>query len=128
VGAIIAYLKSLSGVKEKETGEEKEEKEGREAPPGQKGKVLVETLGCLGCHSVDGSVRVGPSFQGLFGGQVELEGGGKATADEAYLRESINRPKAKVVKGFPDVMPEFEGKISEEDLSAIIAYLKTLKQ
>ncbi len=128
VGAIIAYLKSLSGVKEKETEEEKEEKEGREAPPGQKGKVLVETLGCLGCHSVDGSVRVGPSFKGLFGGQVELEGGGKATADEAYLRESINRPKAKVVKGFPDVMPEFEGKISEEDLSAIIAYLKTLKQ
>ncbi|MGB7972484.1 MAG: cytochrome c oxidase subunit II [Candidatus Deferrimicrobiaceae bacterium] len=128
VGAIIAYLKSLSGVKEKETEEEKEEKEGREAPPGQKGKELVETLGCLGCHSVDGSVRVGPSFQGLFGAQVELEGGGKATADEAYLRESINRPKAKVVKGFPNVMPEFEGKISEEDLSAIIVYLKTLKQ
>jgi cytochrome c oxidase subunit 2 len=128
VGAIIAYLKSLSGVEEKETGEEKEEKEGRKPPPGQKGKELVETLGCLGCHSVDGSVRVGPSFKGLFGGQVELEGGGKATADEAYLRESINRPKAKVVKGFPDVMPEFKGKISEEDLSAIVSYIKTLKQ
>lgn len=128
MGAIIAYLKSLSGVKEKETEEEKEEKEGREAPPRQKGKELIETLGCLGCHSVDGSVRVGPSFKGLFGRQVELEGGGKATADEAYLRESINRPKAKVAKGFPDVMPEFKGKISEEDLSAIIAYLETLKQ
>jgi cytochrome c oxidase subunit 2 len=127
VGAIIAYLKSLSGVKEKETGEE-EEKEGREAPPGQKGKELVETLGCLGCHSVDGSVRVGPSFKGLFGGQVELEGGGKATADEAYIRESIEHPAAKVVKGFPQVMPDFEGKISEEDLSAIVSYIKTLKR
>jgi cytochrome c oxidase subunit 2 len=134
VGAIIAYLKSLSGEKEKdgkkegEKGVGKEEREGKEAPSAQKGKELAETLGCLGCHSVDGSVRVGPSFEGLFGRQVEFEGGGKATADEAYLRESINLPRAKVVKGFPDVMPEFKGKISEEDLSAIIAYLKTLKQ
>ena len=134
VGAIIAYLRSLSGDKEEEKkkeGEkavEKEEREGKEAPSAQKGKELTETLGCLGCHSVDGSVRVGPSFQGLFGRQVELEGGGKATADEAYLRESINQPKAKVVKGFPNVMPEFKGKISEEDLSAIVAYLKTLKR
>ncbi|MGA7103745.1 MAG: cytochrome c oxidase subunit II [Candidatus Deferrimicrobiaceae bacterium] len=134
VGAIIAYLKSLSG--EKEQGEEKgvekavekEEREGKEAPSARKGKELTETLGCQGCHSVDGSARVGPSFQGLFGGQVEFEGGGKATADEAYLRESINQPKAKIVKGYPNVMPEFKGKISEGDLSAIIAYLKTLKQ
>ncbi len=133
VGAIIAYLRSLSGDKEedkKKEGEkavEKEEREGKEAPSAQKGKALTETLGCLGCHSVDGSGRVGPSFQGLFGRQVELEGGGKATADEAYIRESINQPKAKVVKGYPNVMPEFQGKISEEDLSAIIVYIKTLK-
>ena len=134
VGAVIAYLKSLSGEKEQDTEKgvekavEKEEREGKETPSSQKGKELVETLGCLACHSPDGSVRVGPSFQGLFGRQVELEGGGKATADEAYIRESINQPKAKVVKGFPNVMPEFKGKISEEDLSAIITYLKTLKQ
>ena len=133
VTAIIAYLKSLSGDKEQDKGKgvekavENEEREGKEAPTARKGKELAETLGCLGCHSVDGSVRVGPSFQGLFGRQVELEGGGKATADEAYLRESINQPKAKVVKGFPNVMPEFKGKISEEDLSAIIVYIKTLK-
>ena len=133
VGSIIAYLRSLSGDKEedkKKEGEkavEKEEREGKEAPSAQKGKALTETLGCLGCHSVDGSGRVGPSFQGLFGRQVELEGGGKATADEAYIRESINQPKAKVVKGYPNVMPEFQGKISEEDLSAIIVYIKTLK-
>lgn len=133
VGAIIAYLRSLSGDKEedkKKEGEkavEKEERGGKEAPSAQKGKALTETLGCLGCHSVDGSGRVGPSFQGLFGRQVELADGGKVTADEAYIRESIARPKAKVVKGFPDVMPDFEGKIPEEDLSAIIVYIKTLK-
>jgi cytochrome c oxidase subunit 2 len=125
VGAIIAYLKSLSGEKGEGKEERKEEGGGSAA---QKGKKLAGTLGCLGCHSIDGSVRVGPSFQGLFGRQVELEGGEKATADEAYLRESILQPGAKVVKGFPNVMPEFKGKISEEDLSAIIAYLKALKR
>jgi len=133
VGAIIAYLTSLSGGGREEKGE-KEKREGApankdgEAEAVRKGKTLAETYGCLGCHSADGSVRVGPSFQGLFGRQVELESGGKATADEAYLRESINQPRAKVVKGFPNVMPEFKGKISEEDLSAVIAYLKTLKR
>jgi len=126
VGAIIAYLKTLSG--DKAEDREKGKREGKEASSAQKGKELAETLGCLGCHSPDGSARVGPSFQGLFGRQVELEGGEKATADEAYLTESINQPKAKVVKGFPNVMPEFKGKISEEELSALIAYLKTLKQ
>ncbi len=137
VGAIIAYLKSLSGEKEEEKDEEgekgekgveKEEGEAKEPPSAQKGKELAETLGCLGCHSTDGSVRVGPSFRDLFGSTVELEGGGTATADEAYLRESINRPGAKIVKGFPNVMPEFEGKIPEADLSAVIAYIKTLKR
>ena len=134
VGAIIAYLRYLSGDKEedkKKEGEkavEKEERGGKEAPSAQKGKALTETLGCQACHSSDGSGRVGPSLQGLFGRQVELADGGKVTADEAYIRESIARPKAKVVKGYPNVMPEFKGKISEEDLSAIIAYLKTLKR
>ncbi|HEU5359746.1 MAG TPA: cytochrome c oxidase subunit II [Candidatus Deferrimicrobiaceae bacterium] len=118
VTTIIAYLKSLSG---------KEVREGREEQ-GEKGKALAETYGCLGCHSTDGSVVVGPSFRGLFGRQVELEGGGKVTADEAYLVESINRPREKIVKGFPNIMPEFKGKISEEDLSAIVGYLKTVRQ
>jgi cytochrome c oxidase subunit 2 len=129
VTAVIAYLKSLSG----EAEEEKEEKGEREekaedASAAQKGKTLAETLGCLGCHSADGSVMVGPSFQGLFGRQVELSDGGKVVADEAYIRESVHRPGAKIVKGFPNIMPEFEGKISEEDVSAIVVYIKTLKQ
>ncbi len=124
VTAIVAYLKSLSG------GEE-EKKEGREqsgASAAHRGEKLTESLGCQGCHSSDGSPRVGPSFKGLYGRTVELADGGKVTADEAYIRGSITHPKEKVVKGFPDVMPEFGGKVTEEDLSAIIAYIKTLKE
>lgn len=124
VTAIVAYLKSLSGGEEAE--KEKTEESG--ASTAQRGEKLVESLGCLGCHSSDGSPRVGPSFKGLYGRSVELADGGKVTADEAYIRESITHPKAQVVKGFPDVMPEFGGKVSEEDLSAIVSYIKTLKE
>lgn len=127
VAAVIAYLKSLSGGGQegKEgTGEEREEGESGEV---RRGKRLAGKLGCLGCHSVDGSAMVGPSFKGLFGRQVEFAGDGKGTADEAYIRESITRPGAKVVKGYPDIMPGFEGKITEEDLSAVVGYIKTLK-
>lgn len=135
VAAIIAYFKSLSGM-EKEgtegTGEKgepgkAESGEERESDAAREGKQLVEKLGCLGCHSVDGSVKVGPSFKGLFGRQVEFEGGGKGIADEAYIRESMTRPGAKVVKGFPDIMPGFEGKIAEEDLAAVVGYIRTVK-
>ena len=129
VTAIIAYLKSLSGG-EKGKKEEKEEKEGKEegeASAARKGEKLAEAFGCQACHSSDGSARVGPSFKGFYGRQVELADGGKVTADEAYIRESIARPKAKVVKGFPDVMPGFEGKIPEEDVTAIIVYIKKLE-
>jgi len=119
VTAIVAYLKSLSGAGEKE-------KKG-EGAGADRGKGLTATLGCLGCHSTDGSVKVGPSFKGLFGRQVEFADGGKGTADDAYVRESITRPGAKIVKGFPNIMPGFEGKIAEEDLSAIAAFIKTLK-
>jgi len=132
VAAVVAYLKSLTPrveEKEKEAGEgEKEHKaEKRKTDAAEKGKELAGKLGCLGCHSFDGSVSAGPSFKGLFGRQVEFEGGGKGLADEAYLRESIARPGAKIVKGFPDIMPGFEGKISEEDLAALVAYVKSLK-
>lgn len=134
LAAVIAYLKSLSGEEAEREGKaepEKREEEGgarkTAPPPAEKGETLAKTYGCLGCHSTDGSAMVGPTFRGLSGRQVELEGGGKVAADEAYLRESINRPREKVVKGFPNIMPEYKGKISEEDLSAIIVYIKTLK-
>ncbi len=124
VTAIVAYLKSLSAGE----GRKEQEAEGGEASAAQKGEKLTESLGCQGCHSSDGSPRVGPSFKGLYGRPVELADGGKVTADEAYIRESITDPKGKVVKGFPDVMPEFGGKVAEEDLAAIVAYIKTLKE
>jgi cytochrome c oxidase subunit 2 len=96
-------------------------------PPSEKGKALLEKFGCLGCHSIDGSAKVGPSFKGLYGSRVSLEDGRPAVADEGFLKESIVDPGARIVKGFPNVMPTFKGQLSDDDISAIIAYLKTLK-
>lgn len=93
-----------------------------------KGKALLDKSGCLGCHSIDGAVKVGPAFRGLYGREVHLEGGAETIADEQYIRESLYDPGARVVRGFPNVMPTFRGILSDDDVAAIIAYLKTLSK
>jgi len=95
-------------------------------PPAERGRELAERAGCLGCHSTDGSAKIGPSFRGLFGRRVTLAGGTAVTADEEYIRESILDPGAKVVEGFPNIMPTFKTILSGEEVSSIVAYLKTL--
>lgn len=91
-----------------------------------RGKTLVETSGCLGCHSEDGTPKVGPTFKGLYGRDVVLADGRKVEADEEYIRESILDPGAKVAKGFPNIMPTFKGTLTDDDVAAIVAHIKTL--
>lgn len=93
----------------------------------EQGKRFVATKGCVACHSDDGTTRVGPTFKGVFGHKVELADGSKVTVDENYLHESIENPQAKLVKGFSPVMPTFKGLLSEAEMNAMIAYIKSLK-
>jgi len=88
------------------------------------GQQLAQTKGCLGCHTTDGTPSVGPSWKGLFGKQESLSDGTTVAVDEAYLAESIADPSAKVVENFPPAMPPYT--LNEEDLEAIIAYIKSL--
>lgn len=92
------------------------------------GEDLATTNGCVGCHSTDGTNIVGPTWQGLFGSERSLVGGGTVTADEAYLAESIVDPTAAEVDGFPaGVMPATYGdSLSAEDIEALVAYMKSL--
>lgn len=93
----------------------------------QKGKKYYNDKGCAACHSIDGSVRVGPTWKGLFG-KDEVWEEGHGIADENYLRESILNPNAKIVKGYPKgVMPPYQGQLSENDVTALIEYIKELK-
>jgi cytochrome c oxidase subunit II len=97
--------------------------EGSLASQGQK---LFQDLACITCHRSDGQGR-GPNLEGVFGSRVALNGGTTVTADEAYVRESILSPSAKVTAGFQPIMPTFQGLVSEEQLIALVEYVKSLK-
>ncbi|MBJ6748665.1 cytochrome c oxidase subunit II [Geomonas anaerohicana] len=92
---------------------------------GAQGQELLQKYGCLGCHSLDGTPKVGPTFKGLYDSQVKVTRGGKpetVKADEKYLRESIVDPGAAIVEGFPPIMPKSE--IPEAELKAIVEFLE----
>ena len=91
------------------------------------GQNIFQQLGCITCHRSDTQGR-GPNLVGLFGKQVQLEDGRTVIADENYVRESILNPSAKIVSGFKPIMPVFQGLVSEEQLNALIAYIKSLNQ
>ncbi len=97
--------------------------EGSLASQGQK---AFQDLACIACHRADAQGR-GPLLEGLFGSRVSLSNGQDITADEAYLRESVLSPGAKVVAGYQPVMPTFQGLVSEEQLLSLIEYIKSLK-
>jgi cytochrome c oxidase subunit 2 len=94
----------------------------------QKGQKLFNEKGCTACHSITGVVIVGPSLKGVYNHEVELDGGKEVKADENYIRESIMDPQAKIVKGFPPVMPTFKGTLSDEDINDLVAFVKSLGQ
>jgi len=74
-------------------------------PDSMAGRVaLVTAKGCPGCHSLDGQEGVGPSWMGVWGQLREFTDGSGQVFDEAYFRESISNPGARVVKGFQNVM------------------------
>jgi cytochrome c oxidase subunit 2 len=97
------------------------------ASPADAGARLYRQRGCAQCHSIDGKAGIGPTFKGLFGAEVPLRDGGEIEADENYIRESINAPQAKIVAGFDPVMPTYQGRLKDDEITAIIAYLKTIK-
>ena len=101
-------------------------KRGSEVSPEDWGEKLYLRRGCAGCHTVDGTKRVGPSFKGTYGNVRPLADGSTVKADENYVRESILYPKSKVVAGYQPVMPSYKGQLSDDDIDSIIAYLKTL--
>lgn len=96
-----------------------------DVPLPELGKQLYTQRGCQGCHSLDGSDMVGPSFQGLYGTtDHEMSDGSTVTADENYLRESILKPEEKIVAGYDNVMPGSYSNLSERQLAGLIEFIK----
>src|SRR3954454_13114801 len=76
---------------------------------------LFQDLACNTCHRADAQGR-GPVLQGLFGKTQVLMSGESVLVDEAYVRESILTPGAKITAGFQPIMPAFQGLVTEEQL------------
>jgi cytochrome c oxidase subunit 2 len=91
----------------------------------QRGEGLFGQLACATCH-MGGDTQRGPVLNGLLGSTVRLANGETVVADEAYIRESILNPTAKVVAGFAPIMPTFQGQVSEEQLLSLTEYIKAL--
>ena len=91
-------------------------------PLAELGQLLYQQKACNGCHSLDGTPGVGPSFQGLFDSQATFADGTTATRDENYLRESILVPAAKVVEGYQPIMPPIP--LQDREVDGLIEFLK----
>jgi cytochrome c oxidase subunit 2 len=100
---------------------------GTTGPLSATGEKIFAELGCVTCHRSDSQGR-GPNLQGVFGKPVLLEDGRTVTADENYIRECILDPGSKRVKGFQPIMPTFQGLVSEEQVNALVAYVKSMAQ
>ncbi len=88
------------------------------------GKALAQAKGCVACHTVDGAPGVGPTWKDLFGKSETLVDGSSVKIDDAALRLDISDPMARVVKGFPPIMPKQD--MTSDELDALVAYIKTL--
>ena len=98
----------------------------------EEGHRLATLMACVSCHSIDGTTlgKVGPTWKGLFGSQVHFADGGRTVADEAYLRESISEPNARIVRGFDKSdtgMPSYQGVITDTQVEALMLYIKSLR-
>jgi cytochrome c oxidase subunit 2 len=99
---------------------------GAQGDPAVAGEKLFVERACSTCHVADGTGR-GPSLNGLFGAKVLLADGASITANEAYIRESILQPNAKIVARYTPLMPTYQGQLTEEQILALIAYVKSLQ-
>ena len=103
---------------------------GSSAPaPGGPGADIAKSAGCAACHSTGGASGVGPTWKGIAGSQATLADGSTVTRDDAYLKESITTPNAKVVKGFnAGIMPaNFGTTLKPEQIDQLVEYMKSIK-
>ncbi|MGN6694664.1 MAG: c-type cytochrome [Aquihabitans sp.] len=93
---------------------------------GERGKQIAKEQGCISCHTADGGQGTGPTWQGLAGSTVTLDDGTEVTADDAYLRQAILQSRGQVVKGYANVMPVYDGELTDAEVADLIAYLHDL--
>jgi len=91
-----------------------------------RGRQVYNSMACASCHLTNGKGQ-GPSHVGIFGSRRQFADGSNVIADDNYIRESILNPSAKIVAGYAPVMPPYQGRVSEEEILDIIAFIKSEK-
>ena len=92
------------------------------------GRTVAARRQCFACHTIDGQRHVGPTWRGLYGSTIPLQGGKAVVADEAYLTRSMMDPMAEVHEGFQPVMPTYQGVLQAPEAAAIVEYIKALRE
>jgi cytochrome c oxidase subunit 2 len=89
------------------------------------GERLFTEQGCVGCHTLYGAQSVGGPLDGITGESRTFTDGSTAVVDEAYVRESIDAPDAKVVAGYSAVMPSYRHRLSQAQVDALVEFLES---
>jgi cytochrome c oxidase subunit 2 len=119
-------LRTAAATKESTTTTGKKKKE--QTP--SEGAQLLQVKGCLACHTIDGSAKIGPTLKGVFGKKEIVIRQGKEreiVVDEAFIKQTLLQPEIDRVKGFPPIMPPQKGLLTDKEIDEIIEYLKALK-
>jgi len=94
------------------------------------GRRIAQMYGCAACHATEDTsiAKLGPPWKGLYGSERTFATGVvRITADDAYIRESILNPAAKVVAGYEPGMPSFAGVLTDSQIDSLILYIKSLR-
>jgi cytochrome c oxidase subunit 2 len=93
----------------------------------EQGRRAASEQGCFRCHTTDGSAHIGPTWAGLYGSVVPLEGGGQVIADESYITESMMDPLEQIHRGYQPRMPSYFGRVRPTETAAIVELIKSLR-
>ena len=95
--------------------------------PEHKGQEVFNRMACNACHSVDGSLKLGPAIKNQYGKTIRHTDGSVVIIDDQYIRESLVDPLKYIAEGYTPIMPSYKPVLSDEDIENLIAFMKALK-
>jgi cytochrome c oxidase subunit II len=125
-----AWYKSRGGIAEADTGPGRKVDKTKGRHNHVDVPALLQVKGCIACHTIDGSAKIGPTLKGVFGKKEVVIREGKereVVVDEAFIKQTLLHPEIDRVKGFPPIMPPQKGLLADKEIDEIIEYLKELK-
>ena len=99
----------------------------RPGSPEYKGQDIFNRMACNACHSVDGSLKLGPTIKSQYGKNIRHTDGSVVIIDDQYIRESLVDPLRYIAEGYTPIMPSYKPVLTDEDIKNLISYIKALK-